>query len=627
MTILSQILSTINNLEDLKKLNSNEMNSLAKELRDFVIENVSTTGGHLASNLGVVELTLALHRSFNSPKDKIIWDVGHQSYIHKIITGRKDKFQSLRQIDGLSGFPKRDESKHDAFETGHSSTSISAGIGMALARDVKKENNHVVSIIGDGAMTAGMAFEALNHAGDLGTNLIVILNDNEMSISKNVGGMSQYLDRIRTAPTYSRMKGDVESLLNRIPAIGNKVYKTAERAKDSVKYFLVPGVFFEELGFKYLGPVDGHNINELLSVLNRAKKVKGPVIVHTVTKKGKGYKPAEDNPGKYHSSSPFDIETGKPLKKSNKTKYSNVLGESIVEYAKKDEKIVAITAAMPAGTGLSKFKEEFPNRFFDVGIAEQHGVTLAAGMASQGIKPVYAVYSTFLQRGYDQVLHDVCIQNLPVTLAIDRAGLVGNDGETHHGVFDFSYLSHLPNMTIMAPKDGEELNKMIEFAVEYNGPVAVRYPRGYCYNYKEDKLNDIELGKGEILKEGKDIAILAIGKMVEKGVNVYKSFKEKGQNITLVNARFVKPLDNDILDTLMKDHKIIVTLEDNSKLGGFGSMVNNYLINNNYNGQVLNIGLPDNFVEHGDVEELFKRCGMDEASIIKEIKKKINGSD
>ncbi|MTI70198.1 MAG: 1-deoxy-D-xylulose-5-phosphate synthase [Firmicutes bacterium] len=624
---MSQILSTINNLEDLKKLNSNEMNSLAKELRDFVIENVSTTGGHLASNLGVVELTLALHRSFNSPKDKIIWDVGHQSYIHKIITGRKDKFQSLRQIDGLSGFPKRDESKHDAFETGHSSTSISAGIGMALARDVKKENNHVVSIIGDGAMTAGMAFEALNHAGDLGTNLIVILNDNEMSISKNVGGMSQYLDRIRTAPTYSRMKGDVESLLNRIPAIGNKVYKTAERAKDSVKYFLVPGVFFEELGFKYLGPVDGHNINELLSVLNRAKKVKGPVIVHTVTKKGKGYKPAEDNPGKYHSSSPFDIETGKPLKKSNKTKYSNVLGESIVEYAKKDEKIVAITAAMPAGTGLSKFKEEFPNRFFDVGIAEQHGVTLAAGMASQGIKPVYAVYSTFLQRGYDQVLHDVCIQNLPVTLAIDRAGLVGNDGETHHGVFDFSYLSHLPNMTIMAPKDGEELNKMIEFAVEYNGPVAVRYPRGYCYNYKEDKLNDIELGKGEILKEGKDIAILAIGKMVEKGVNVYKSFKEKGQNITLVNARFVKPLDNDILDTLMKDHKIIVTLEDNSKLGGFGSMVNNYLINNNYNGQVLNIGLPDNFVEHGDVEELFKRCGMDEASIIKEIKKKINGSD
>ncbi|MTI65443.1 MAG: 1-deoxy-D-xylulose-5-phosphate synthase [Firmicutes bacterium] len=624
---MSQILSTINNLEDLKKLNSNEMNSLAKELRNFVIENVSKTGGHLASNLGVVELTLALHRSFNSPKDKIIWDVGHQSYIHKIITGRKDKFKSLRQIDGLSGFPKRDESKHDAFETGHSSTSISAGIGMALARDVKKENSHVVSVIGDGAMTAGMAFEALNHAGDLGTNLIVILNDNEMSISKNVGGMSQYLDRIRTAPTYSRMKGDVESFLNRIPAIGNKVYKTAERAKDSVKYFLVPGIFFEELGFKYLGPVDGHNINELLSVLNRAKKVKGPVIVHTVTKKGKGYKPAEDNPGKYHSSSPFEIETGKPLKKSNKKKYSNVLGESVIKHAKKDEKVVAITAAMPAGTGLSKFKEEFPNRFFDVGIAEQHGVTLAAGMASQGIKPIYAVYSTFLQRGYDQVLHDVCIQNLPVTLAIDRAGLVGNDGETHHGVFDFSYLSHLPNMTIMAPKDGKELKKMIEFAIEYNGPVAVRYPRGYCYNYKEDNSKDIQLGKGEILKEGKDIAILAIGKMVEKGVNVYKSFKEKGQNITLVNARFVKPLDNELLDNLMKNHNTIVTLEDNSKLGGFGSMVNNYLINNNYDGRVLNIGLPDNFVEHGDVEELFKRCGMDEASIIKEIKKKINGSD
>lgn len=622
---MSNILSNYEDLNDLKKMDIDQLKILSSDIRQFIINVVAENGGHLASNLGVVELTIALHKVFNSSRDKIIWDVGHQSYVHKILTGRKDEFQTLRKYKGLSGFPKRKESEHDIFETGHSSTSISAGLGYALARDIKKEKSNIISVIGDGAMTAGMAFEALNHAGDEKTNLIVILNDNEMSISPNVGGLSQYLNRIRTAPTYFKMKEDVENILNSIPAIGKKVFKTAERAKDSFKYFLVPGVFFEELGFKYLGPINGHNIADIVDVLERAKTVEGPVLIHVLTKKGKGYKPAEDNPDKFHSASPFDIDTGKAKNKSNKLSYSDVLGNTLVKIAEKNEKIVAITAAMPAGTGLTNFKQKFPKRFFDVGIAEQHGVTLSAGLASNGLKPFFAVYSTFLQRGYDQVLHDVCIQNLPVTFAIDRAGLVGNDGETHHGVFDLSYLNHIPNMTIMAPKDEEEFIDMIAFCADYDGPIALRYPRGSCYNlFNSSQKQGIELGKGEIICEGKDIAIIAIGKMVEHGYKVAEKLKGENMNVSLVNSRFVKPLDEELISDLSKNHSIIVTMEDNAKIGGFGSNINDLLIRLKYKGDIINIGFPDQFIEHGSVQELFKQYEMDVDSIARTIKNRVS---
>jgi len=622
---LSSILSKYEDLNDLKKLNNDQLNALAADIRQLIIEVVSKNGGHLASNLGVVELTIALHKVFNSSIDKIIWDVGHQSYVHKILTGRKDEFTTLRQYKGLSGFPKRKESMHDIFETGHSSTSISAGLGYALSRDIKKENYNIISVIGDGAMTAGMAFEALNQAGDEKTKLIVILNDNEMSISPNVGGLSQYLNRIRTAPSYFKMKEDVEVILNSIPAIGKKVFKTAERAKDSLKYFLVPGVFFEELGFKYLGPIDGHNIDELIEVLERAKGVNGPVLVHVLTKKGKGYKPAEDFPDSFHSAPAFNIYTGERKKKSNKPSYSDILGETLVSLAETDERIVAITAAMPAGTGLSNFQKKFPNRFFDVGIAEQHGVTFSAGLAANGLKPFFAVYSTFLQRGYDQVLHDVCIQNLPVTFAIDRSGLVGNDGETHHGVFDLSYLNHMPNMTIVAPKDKTEFTDMIKFCSKYNAPIAIRYPRGSCEDiFDKSSYQEIEFGKGEVLFTGKDIAIIAIGKMVEHGNKVRKRLIESNINATLVNARFVKPLDETLINDISSKHSLIITMEDNAKMGGFGSSVNDLLIKLNYKGNILNIGLPDNFIEHGSVEELFKHYNIDVDSIVNLVLNMIN---
>lgn len=620
---MSKILDKIHSLNDVKNLSIRQINALAKEIRTFLIENVSKTGGHLASNLGVVEMTLALHKVFNSPKDKIIWDVGHQSYVHKIITGRKDKFNTLRQYKGISGFPKRSESDHDIFETGHSSTSISAGLGMALARDIKGEKHEVISVIGDGAMTAGMAFEALNQAGDTRTKLIVVLNDNEMSISKNVGGLSHYLDRIRTAPTYFKMKEDVESLLNSIPAIGKKVFKTAEKAKDSLKYFLVPGIVFEEIGFKYLGPVDGHNISELIGAYNRAKSVKGPVIIHVVTRKGKGYLPAEKDPDQYHSASPFAIDTGKPLNKSTGYKYSNVFGDVLTEMAEEDDKIVAITAAMPSGTGLNKFKSKYSSRFFDVGIAEQHGVTLAAGLANAGLRPYYAVYSTFLQRGFDQVLHDVCIQNLPVTFAIDRAGLVGNDGETHHGVFDFSYLTPIPNITIMAPKDKVEFINMIRYSSKVEGPVALRYPRGYCWENNDLKAVPIEYGKGEILSKGDNIAIIAVGKMVEIAYEVINRFKEEGQDLTLVNGRFIKPLDEEMILQMAKEHRILITVEDNVISGGFGSGINDLIIKNNCKCEVSNLGIPDVFIEHGDTDILFEKYGLDVQGIYNFIKSKL----
>lgn len=622
MTKLTNLLDKVNDINDIKKLKLIDLERLAEEIRQFIVKTISQTGGHLASNLGIVELTLALHKVFNSPKDKIIWDVGHQSYVHKIITGRKEEFHTIRQYKGISGFPKRKESIHDIFETGHSSTSISAGLGFAISRDIKGEDYNVICVIGDGAMTAGMAFEALNHAGHLGTKLIVILNDNEMSISQNVGGLSLYLNRIRTAPTYFKMKEDVENILNSIPAIGKKMFKTAERAKDSLKYFLLPGMIFEELGFKYLGPVDGHNINSLINVLNRAKNFDGPVLIHVITKKGKGYKPAEEDPDKYHSASPFEIETGEFLKKIDKPKYSEVFGETLLELAKKDERIVAITAAMPSGTGLDKFKLELKDRFFDVGIAEQHGVTLAAGLAVSGMKPFFAVYSTFLQRGYDQVLHDVCIQNLPVVFAIDRAGLVGNDGETHHGVFDYSYLSHIPNMTIIAPKDMFEFKEMIKFAVNFDKPLAIRYPRGYCCDLSNISTSfTIEYGKGEVLIKGKEIAIIAVGKMVQYGYEVIKSLKNENIRPTLVNARFVKPLDSELIAKLADEHSIIITMEDNVKIGGFGSLVNNLLLEINYKGKVINIGIPDVFIEHGNVDELYDLCDMSVEKVVKLIKK------
>ncbi|KNF07408.1 1-deoxy-D-xylulose-5-phosphate synthase Dxs [Gottschalkia purinilytica] len=623
---MKNLLSNYVGLEEIKNMDTKELTFLAEDIRKFIIDSVSRTGGHLASNLGVVELTIAIHRVFDSGKDRIIWDVGHQSYVHKILTGRKDKFHTLRQYKGLSGFPKRKESSHDAFDTGHSSTSISAGLGYALSRDIKKEDYDVVCVIGDGAMTAGMAFEALNHAGDTKTDLIVILNDNEMSISENVGGLSKYLDKIRTTPTYFKMKEDVESILNSIPAIGKRMFKTAEKAKDSLKYFLLPGMFFEDLGFKYLGPVDGHNINEIIDALERAKSVKGPVLIHAVTKKGKGYKPAEQYPDKFHGASSFDVETGLSLSKETNLTYSDVLGNTLVDLAKKDDKILAITAAMPSGTGLDDFKEKFTNRFFDVGIAEQHGVTLAAGFAANGMKPFFAVYSTFLQRAYDQILHDVCIQNLPVTFAIDRAGLVGNDGETHHGAFDLSYLSHIPNMTIIAPKDKNEFIKMIKFASEFNGPIAIRYAKGNCYDLSLVKNDDlpIEYGKGELLNQGRDIAMIATGKMVEQGYKVLERLKAKGKNITLVNARFIKPLDEELILKISKSHSIIMTMEDNAKIGGLGSLVNSLLMRNGYKGEVINIGLPDEFIEHGSVEELFKEHGMDIDSITNLVMDKFN---
>lgn len=614
---MKNILENYEDIEELKKMSLEDMKIFAKEIREFIVKAVSANGGHLASNLGVVELTLALHKVFNTEEDRIIWDVGHQSYIHKILTGRRDDFSTLRQYKGMSGFPKRSESIHDAFDTGHSSTSISAGLGYAMSRDIQKKDYNVVSVIGDGAMTAGMAFEGLNQAGDTNSDLIVVLNDNEMSISENVGGLSKYLDGIRSMQSYSKVKEDVESLFNNIPTIGKKMFKTAERAKDSFKYFLVPGMFFEDLGFTYLGPINGHDIYEVVNTLRRAKKIGGPVLVHALTKKGKGYKPAEEKPDIFHGASSFDVKTGESLKKCERETYSDVLGNTLVELAEEDEKIVAITAAMPAGTGLGNFKDKYKDRFFDVGIAEQHGVTFAAGLAASGLKPFFAVYSTFLQRGYDQILHDVCIQNLPVTFMIDRAGLVGNDGETHHGSFDLSYLSHIPNLTIMAPKDKQEFIKMIKYASELDSPVALRYPRGTCFDLSKEHCKEITMAKSEIINNGKYVAIIALGKMVEVSYKVMNELKEKDINITLVNARFVKPLDEELLLDVANKHDVIITIEDNAKMGGFGSCVNDLFIKNNYKGKVINVGIPDQFVEHGNVDILYKELGMDKDGIKK----------
>ncbi|MDD3888501.1 MAG: 1-deoxy-D-xylulose-5-phosphate synthase [Syntrophomonadaceae bacterium] len=616
---MDKILDSINSPVDMKKLTLPQMLELAKEIRELLIKSVSECGGHLAANLGVVELTLALHYVFDSPDDKLIWDVGHQSYVHKILTGRREDMFTLRQYGGLSGFPKTEESEHDIFNTGHSSTSISAAMGIALARDIKKEKYAVIAIIGDGALTGGMAFEALNHAGHAARDLIVILNDNEMSISRNVGALSAYLNRLRTDPSYYQTKEEIESRLSRIPRIGPNIARAAGRFKDMVKYMMVPGILFEELGFTYIGPVNGHNLEELTTVLANAKKMKGPVLIHTITQKGRGYEPARQNPDRFHGVGPFDVNTGTILKKSVKT-YTEIFSDFIVEKAAEDEKVVAITAAMKSGTGLGKFAVTYPERFFDVGICEQHAVTMAAGMARTGLRPVVAVYSTFLQRAYDQLVHDVALQKLPVIFAIDRAGLVGDDGPTHHGVFDLAYLRHIPNMTVMAPSNENELLDMFYTAFKMEGPVAIRYPRGVgegAVISKERTL--IESGKAKVLHDGKDLAIIGIGRGVTIGKEVLNILKARGISMLLLDARFVKPLDKDMLCNLARRFTRIVSIEDNCLQGGFGSALLEVFSENRLNSEILRIGIPDEFIDQGKVDILFNYLNMDPKSIVETI--------
>lgn len=618
---MARILDHIHSPQDMKNLNIDQLKVLSKEIREFLIGSISKTGGHLASNLGVVELTLALHYCFDSPKDQMIWDVGHQAYVHKVITGRKERFDTLRKLNGLSGFPKRKESEHDVFDTGHSSTSISAALGLAKARDLMGGNHSVIAIIGDGSLTGGLAFEALNNAGRANSNLIVVVNDNEMSISKNVGGLSKYLSDIRTEPVYLDVKEDVDSMLQRIPGIGKKVAKTVEKAKDSIKYFFVPGMLFEELGFTYVGPIDGHDLPNLINVLGKVKKMKGPILLHVHTKKGKGYKHAEIMPACYHGVSTFDVETGKAIAKKEEEAYSDVFGETMVRLAKVHPKLLAITAAMPSGTGLEAFEKQYPSRFFDVGIAEEHAVTFAAGLAVGGYKPVFAVYSSFLQRAYDQVLHDVCIQKLPVVFAIDRAGIVGADGETHQGIFDLSYLSHMPFMTILAPKNKQELVQMIEFAIAYReGPIAIRYPRGQASTCLEDHKEPIAYGKSEIIHKGKNIGIVAVGTMVEKAETVVQRLKKFGIYPTLMNGRFIQPLDEQALIELAKTHQWIFTMEDNIRSGGFGSKVVECLIDHGMNHvNIHHFAFPNEFIEHGSCKELYEKYQMDEDQMVEKI--------
>lgn len=618
--MMSEILDKFSDIDEIKNMNTEELQNFAGEIREFLIDSVSKTGGHLASNLGVVELTLCLYKAFNFKEDKLIWDVGHQAYVHKILTGRKDSFDSLRKYGGLSGFPKRCESKYDIFETGHSSTSISAGIGIARARDLNNENFEVVSVIGDGALTGGMAYEALNDLGYSKNKMIIILNDNQMSISKNVGGMSKYLNKIRIDPTYNKVKNEVNNKLRKTN-FGAGFANSLQKFKDGVKQMFVPGMFFEDMGIKYLGPIDGHNIKELMEVLSVAKDIKGPVLIHVITKKGKGYDFAEKNPDKFHSIGPFNCDNGKTCPNDVVT-YSKVFGNEICELAKKNNKIVAITAAMPAGTGLDLFAKAYPKRFFDVGIAEQHAVTMAAGFAVQGYTPVFAVYSTFLQRAYDQVLHDVCLQNLPVIFAIDRAGIVGADGPTHQGVFDLSYLTHMPNMTIMSPKCLEELRYMLKWATEQQMPLAIRYPRGTDnINVKLSPLKTFVKGKWEVLIEEGNIAIIATGKMVQTAVLVREKLNNAGIKATIVNAHFIKPIDEELIKKLVNNHYKIVTIEDNVLIGGFGALLLEYINTLNNASNILTLGYRDEFIVHGNVDLLYKLHGLDAEGILQSILK------
>ncbi|HJP18847.1 MAG TPA: 1-deoxy-D-xylulose-5-phosphate synthase [Nitrospinota bacterium] len=623
---MTNLLKKINNPNDLKKLKKDDLPLLAAEIRKLIIETVSKTGGHLASSLGVVELTIALHYIFDAPDDKIIWDVGHQAYTHKILTERKSKFHTLRQYKGISGFPKIEESDYDAFNTGHSGTSISAALGLAKARDTKKENHSVIAVIGDGSTTAGMAFEGFNQAGHLKSDLIVILNDNEMSISANVGAVSAYLSKILTGQLYTKLIDEIDTLLKHIPKIGNRVSRLAHRVEEAIKGILIPGRIFEDLGFNYVGPIDGHDLFHLVSALQGIKKLKGPVLFHLVTKKGKGYQPAEEKAPSFHGVSSFNIGTGTFLKKKSSKTYTEAFGDSITELAQKDIRIIAITAAMTDGTGLSKFAKKFPDRFYDVGIAEQHAATFAAALALEGLKPVVAVYSTFLQRAYDQVLHDICLMNLPVTFALDRAGIVGEDGPTHHGMFDLSYMRNLPNLVFMAPKDENELRHMLKTALEFNGPAALRYPRGSgpSVNY-DKKIKPLEIGSAEVLKEGDELAIIAIGNMVSPSLNAADILSQKGIDVTVVNARFIKPLDKNLIIKLARRTKKIVTVEENVLQGGFGSAVMEMLEEEGIaNIQFKRIGIPDKFIEHGSPDVLRKNYGLNEECIAETIWKHFN---
>ena len=612
------ILEKIKEANDVKQLSLSECEQLAQEIRDFLIRSLSETGGHLASNLGVVELTIALHRFLHFPEDKLVWDVGHQAYTHKILTGRKEQFATLRKTGGLSGFPKRKESDCDAFDTGHSSTSISAGLGLVQARDLKGENYQVVSVIGDGALTGGMAYEALNNAAELKKNFIIILNDNEMSITRNVGGMSSYLDHIRMAAPYTELKMGVTNALKKIPKVGDGMVDALHKTKSSIKQLVIPGMLFENMGLTYLGPVDGHDMRQLGKVLQEAKRKKGPVLIHVLTEKGRGYEPAMRHPARFHGAAPYEIETGLPKSNGNPS-YTDIFSTVMRKFGDREPDVVAVSAAMVPGTGLKRFGNMFPERLFDVGIAEEHAVTFAAGLALGGLRPVVAIYSSFLQRAVDQILHDACMQNLPVVFAVDRAGLVGSDGETHHGCFDLSYLSMMPNMTVMAPKNKWELSDMLKFAIRQKSPVAIRYPRGEAYTGLEDYRAPIEMGKAEILEKGKEIAILAVGNMVRTAVQVTENLRNRGYEPTLVNMRFVKPLDMDLLEILREDHSLIVTLEENVKSGGFGEQVMTYYGSRLHSPAVRIVAIEDKFVPHGSVEDLMHQQQMDSASVTERI--------
>ena len=613
------MLEKINKPNDIHKIALADFPQLADEIRQFLIESVSQTGGHLASNLGVVELTLALHNVLDLPQDKIIWDVGHQAYTHKILTGRKDGFKNLRKEGGMSGFPKRGESDCDAFDAGHSSDSISAGLGYVRARDLLGQKHRVVSVIGDGALTGGMAYEALNNASNLKTNFIVVLNDNHMSISENVGGMSRYLANLRTADIYTGLKKGVTNALQQVPVMGDRMIEHIRKTKSSIKQLVVPGMFFEDMGITYLGPIPGHNLPMLCKALKEAKKVEGPVLLHVMTTKGKGYEPAETAPDKFHGIGPFDIESGKVLAKKDGDTYTDVFGKVLCDEASRNPDIVAITAAMADGTGLARFKKHYPERFFDVGIAEEHGVTFAAGLAAGGLKPVFAVYSSFLQRGYDQLIHDVALQNLPVVFGVDRAGLVGSDGETHQGIFDLSFLSNIPNMTVMSPKNKWELADMLRFALQMNSPVAIRYPRGKAYDGYEGCREKIRYGKSEWIFEGKEIAILSVGHMFEEAVKTRDKLIEQGYEPTLINMRFIKPIDEAMIEKVCQTHKLIAVIEENVQTGACGEHVSEYVMRRMLPSHVLTLALPDDYIEHGSVDVLRKMTGIDSESMSEKI--------
>ena len=615
------MLERIQKANDIKDLKPEELPELAQEIRKFLVEKISKTGGHLASNLGVVELTMAMHLVFDLPKDKIIWDVGHQSYTHKILTGRKDGFDDLRKYGGMSGFPKRKESACDAFDTGHSSTSISAGLGYVCARDLQREDYSVISVIGDGSLTGGMAYEALNNASTLKKNFIIVLNDNHMSISENVGGMSDYLAKLRTADFYTDLKKGVTNVLHNVPVVGDPVIERIRKTKSSLKQLIVPGMFFEDMGITYLGPIQGHNIPTMVRAFKEARKIEGPVLLHVITKKGKGYGPAEEKPEKFHGIGPFRVETGEPENPKKKDTYTDIFCKVMCDEAARNDKLAAITAAMEDGTGLAGFRKKYPDRFFDVGIAEEHAVTFAAGLAAGGIKPVFAVYSSFLQRAYDQMIHDVALQNLPVMFAVDRAGLVGNDGETHQGIFDLSYLSTIPNMVVLSPKHKWELADMIRFGIAYDGPVAIRYPRGSACDACPEFRSPVVYGKSEMLYEEREIAVIFVGHMFGEALEVRKQLKEAGYHCSLVNARFVKPLDTEMLDHLTEQHKLIVTIEENVRSGGFGEHVTEYLMRTGSDTRVQILALPDEYIEHGNVEVLRKETGLDVETMTAKIRK------